>query len=170
MRPFGLAVKPVANVGSMPMEHETPESAMDERPQTARILGTNVKTLRQARGWTQVELAGRLSQLGIDLHQTTVAKLEAGNRPVSTDELHALASVLEVEYEHLMPARVSLRDESEALRTARLTSELAQAEHRLAEQRADEASEEANRARERAEEAKQRAHEALHRFLELNAK
>ncbi|MCW2651571.1 MAG: hypothetical protein QOE41_4618 [Mycobacterium sp.] len=47
------------------------------------VFGTTVKDLRRARGWTQEELAKRLTAAGYPMHQTTVAKMESGTRPTT---------------------------------------------------------------------------------------
>lgn len=64
--------------------------------QAAIEFGRRVKQLRRAEGLTQAQLAERLSQWGRSYHQTTVAKLEAGTRPTSLEELIPLAAALGV--------------------------------------------------------------------------
>jgi transcriptional regulator with XRE-family HTH domain len=56
-----------------------------------KILGQKVRQLRTERGWTQEQLAEKLNGLGWTMHQTTVAKLEAGARPIRIAEADALA-------------------------------------------------------------------------------
>ena len=56
-----------------------------------KILGQKVRQLRTERGWTQEQLAEKLNCLGWTMHQTTVAKLEAGARPIRIAEADALA-------------------------------------------------------------------------------
>jgi transcriptional regulator with XRE-family HTH domain len=58
-----------------------------------RVLCQKVAQLREERGWSQAELARRLSAIGFEMHQTTVAKLEAGKRPLRVAEAFALAQV-----------------------------------------------------------------------------
>jgi transcriptional regulator with XRE-family HTH domain len=58
-----------------------------------RVLCQKVAQLREERGWSQAELARRLSAVGFEMHQTTVAKLEAGKRPLRVAETFALAEV-----------------------------------------------------------------------------
>ena len=71
--------------------------------QTA-YFGRRVRSFRKARGLTQEDLAMVLgAQHQVFLHQTTVAKLESGNRPTNVPELFALASALGVSYEELLP-------------------------------------------------------------------
>jgi transcriptional regulator with XRE-family HTH domain len=56
-----------------------------------RILGKKVRQLRIERGWTQEQLAEKLNEAGWPMHQTTVAKIEAGTRPIRVAEADALA-------------------------------------------------------------------------------
>lgn len=64
--------------------------------QAALDFGRRVKRLRKDVGLTQKELADRLSQWGRSYHQTTVAKLESGNRPTTLEELIPLSVALGV--------------------------------------------------------------------------
>jgi len=61
-----------------------------------RLVGLRVRELRAARGWSQEALGRRMTSLGYPMHQTTVAKLEAGTRPLRVSELVALADILGV--------------------------------------------------------------------------
>lgn len=58
-----------------------------------RIMVEKFRTLREERGWSQVELSERLADFGIDMHQTTIAKLEAGKRPLRVSEMFGLSHV-----------------------------------------------------------------------------
>lgn len=60
------------------------------------LFGGRVKDLRQAKGWTQDELARRMTAAGYAMHQTTVAKTESGTRPTNVGEIAALAAVFEM--------------------------------------------------------------------------
>lgn len=56
----------------------------------------NVQRLREAKGWSQGELARRMATAGWDgFHQTTISRIEKGQRPVRLAEARALAQVLE---------------------------------------------------------------------------
>ena len=57
-----------------------------------RIIGAKVRQLRMERGWSQLDLAQRLDELGWPLHQTNISKLEAGKRPIRVAEADALAT------------------------------------------------------------------------------
>jgi len=51
------------------------------------------RILREDRGWSQQELSEKLAQWGVDMHQTTVAKMEKGKRPLRVAEMFALSHV-----------------------------------------------------------------------------
>jgi transcriptional regulator with XRE-family HTH domain len=59
-------------------------------------FGVQVRDLRRARGWTQDDLAERLTAAGFPIHQTTVAKMEGGTRPTNVGEIAALAELFDV--------------------------------------------------------------------------
>lgn len=67
-------------------------------------FGDRVRKLRKAKGLTQSELGQALGALGADMHQTTVAKIENGTRPTVVHEVWALAKILDVDYDALLPA------------------------------------------------------------------
>lgn len=60
-----------------------------------RRFGRRLKDLRTAKGWTQDDLAKRMTAAGHPLHQTTVAKIESGNRPTPVGEIAVLAAILD---------------------------------------------------------------------------
>ena len=59
-------------------------------------FGEKVRQWRRVRGWSQEELAEMMTMLGFDMHQTTVAKLERGARPLRVSEAVALSQVFGV--------------------------------------------------------------------------
>lgn len=59
-------------------------------------FAASVKRLREAKGWSQGELAKRMTNAGFDgFHQTTISRIEKGERPVRIGEARGLARVLE---------------------------------------------------------------------------
>lgn len=76
------------------MEESSPEA-----------LGQRVKEIRERKGWFQQDLADRLGAAGYPMNRVTVAKVEAGKRGVTVDDLLALAAVLNVS-----PVRLMLPD------------------------------------------------------------
>jgi transcriptional regulator with XRE-family HTH domain len=61
-----------------------------------RRFGEVVRGWRQDRNWSQEDVAERLRHQGFDMHQTTVAKIERGARPLRVAEATALAEVFEM--------------------------------------------------------------------------
>lgn len=51
------------------------------------------QVLRKERGWSQLDVSEKLAEWGIEMHQTTVAKMEKGKRPLRVAEMFALAHV-----------------------------------------------------------------------------
>lgn len=51
------------------------------------------QVLRKERGWSQLDVSEKLAEWGVDMHQTTVAKMEKGKRPLRVAEMFALAHV-----------------------------------------------------------------------------
>jgi transcriptional regulator with XRE-family HTH domain len=54
-------------------------------------MGAKFRALREERGWSQSEMAEQLGRWGFDLHQTAIAKIEAGKRPIRVAEMYAFA-------------------------------------------------------------------------------
>lgn len=66
----------------------------DEHIDRERRAGAAVKRWRIQRGLSQRQLANALSYQGLNMHQTTIAKLEKGKRPLRLAELDAICDVL----------------------------------------------------------------------------
>ena len=64
-------------------------------------IGANIRKWRGARGMTQEELSAQLQIRGCDISRGTLAKIEAGIRHISADELHAIKAILEITYDEL---------------------------------------------------------------------
>lgn len=57
------------------------------------LVGRKFASLREERGWSQHDVAVRMTDVGFNMHQTTVAKLEGGKRPLRFAEMAALSSI-----------------------------------------------------------------------------
>ncbi len=68
-----------------------------------QYIGQSVARVRRGRGWTQERLATAMDVRGFPMHQTTVAKLEGGTRPIRVNELFALAEIFGLSPAHLLP-------------------------------------------------------------------
>jgi transcriptional regulator with XRE-family HTH domain len=58
-----------------------------------KSFGDKVRQWRRARNWSQDDLASLLRRQGFDMHQTTVAKIERGTRPLRVAEAAAIANI-----------------------------------------------------------------------------
>lgn len=67
-----------------------------------RAVGQNIRTLREATGFTQEMLAAKLQVLGCDITRSAVAKIEVGQRHLYPDELILLKKILAVSYDQLL--------------------------------------------------------------------
>ncbi|MGB3482469.1 MAG: helix-turn-helix transcriptional regulator [Mycobacterium sp.] len=61
-----------------------------------RDFGRILRDWRQDRNWSQDDVAEKLRRQGFEMHQTTVAKIERGARPLRVAEASALADVFEM--------------------------------------------------------------------------
>ena len=64
-----------------------------------------MRTERERHGWSQAETAKRLSDMGIPMHWTTVAKIEKGDRSVRIDEAAGIADLFGVSVDALLGRR-----------------------------------------------------------------
>ncbi|MFC9518558.1 helix-turn-helix domain-containing protein [Nocardiaceae bacterium NPDC056970] len=68
---------------------KTPSMSDDDR------FAENMKLLREQRGWSQGEMARQMQRAGWGtFHQTTISRIEKGDRPVRVGEAGAIAEVL----------------------------------------------------------------------------
>jgi transcriptional regulator with XRE-family HTH domain len=61
------------------------------------VLARRLRELRETARLTQRQLADRMTGAGYQMHQTTIAKIEAGQRPVIVGEAVALARIIGVD-------------------------------------------------------------------------
>lgn len=92
-------------------------------------FGANVRRLREARGLSQHELARRLADVGLEgFHQTTVSRIEKGERPARLGEAKAIAQLLDSTIENMLTQGESAAEATRGLilRTNDLTAMTAQ--------------------------------------------
>lgn len=82
------------------MTETTPE-AQSARSGALRF-SKRVRELRKSQGWTQSDLAKRMTAAGYPMHLTTIAKLEAATRPTPVEEAYALAAIFELPVTELL--------------------------------------------------------------------
>lgn len=115
-------------------------------------VGARVRALREAKGWSQQEIADRMKRRGFDWMQSTVAKTEAAARPIRINEAFALARVFDESINALIYEE-SVRGN---LEHAVFVAEDAVAEAESRVQDAEQALQQARRALEKAEESRDR--------------
>lgn len=105
----------------------------DERGPEA-TLAEELRKWRAARGWSQQDVADRMSRnFGYGWHQTTVARIEGRARPLRLNETVALAMLFDVDLAQLLRPPQATVAEIEQLR--RREAELTAREQALAEMR-----------------------------------
>ena len=67
-------------------------------------VAKSIRSLREGRGITQQQLGSDLSLSGFGMHQMTVARLEAGVKPLRLNEVAAIAAYFELPIEALWQA------------------------------------------------------------------
>jgi len=66
-------------------------------PATVRqVYSKRLGAIRRGRGWTQQQLAAAMAGVGFPVNRATIAKIEAGKRPMEVAELVAFATALDV--------------------------------------------------------------------------
>ncbi len=72
---------------------------MGQRIKADKSIGGNISKYRNARGMTQEQLSAQLQVRGCDISRGTLAKIEAGIRHVSVEELNTIKAVLGISYD-----------------------------------------------------------------------
>ncbi len=70
------------------------------------VIGSQVRKLREQKGWNQNQLTAKLQLAGWDTSQGSLSRLENGERRVPDLELLVLADVLDAKLEDLFPKDV----------------------------------------------------------------
>lgn len=65
---------------------------------TGKIVGENIRRVRKERHLTQEQLSAQLQVKGWDVSRGTLAKLEAGIRHITLDELKMIKDILNMDY------------------------------------------------------------------------
>ncbi len=64
-----------------------------------KTIGGNIRRARNKCNFTQEQLVAKLQVIGCDISRGTLAKIEAGIRHISVEELKAVKEVLQMNYE-----------------------------------------------------------------------
>lgn len=79
------------------MEHSG--DMMSQSIKADKTIGENIRKWRSAKGMTQEQLSAQLQVRGCDISRGTLAKIEAGIRHISVEELNAIKAVLDIAYD-----------------------------------------------------------------------
>ena len=71
-------------------------------PQIERMVGNNLRIIRERTRMTQNEVAAKLQVAGCDITRSALAKIEVGQRHLYPDEIIALRTILNVSYDEIL--------------------------------------------------------------------
>jgi transcriptional regulator with XRE-family HTH domain len=151
--PSWVAAQPRRACIINPVEDNQPHGSA--RPDPEVMAGRALRRLRISRHWSQDEAAKRMQAYGYDFHQTTIAKIEAAQRPIRVRELADFAALYGVAVQELIYPRVGSLNEIDQ-EIASLEAHLSQVELKL---------EAASRDLDRAAAALSHAQEARERYM-----
>lgn len=66
-----------------------------------KILGDNIKKLREKKGWTQEQMSAKLQTAGCDITRSALAKIEVGQRHIYSYEIKIIKEVLSITYDEI---------------------------------------------------------------------
>lgn len=75
---------------------------MEQSIKVGSGLGEKIRKARNAKDWTQDELAAKLQVNGCDMERYTVSRIENGKRHITVAELHILKELLGMCYEDFL--------------------------------------------------------------------
>ncbi|MBE6847944.1 MAG: helix-turn-helix transcriptional regulator [Ruminococcus sp.] len=70
-------------------------------PTIEKLVGSNIRKLREAANLTQEQVAAKLQVQGCDITRSAVAKIEVGQRHLYPDEIILLRQILGTSYEDI---------------------------------------------------------------------
>lgn len=68
---------------------------------TEKLVGNNIRLLREKAKLTQEQLAARLQIRGCDITRSALAKIEVGQRHIYPDEIILLKDILSCDYDEI---------------------------------------------------------------------
>lgn len=93
-----------------------------------KTIGANLRAQRERSGLSQAEVAALASAAGLSsFHQTTIARIERGERPLRATEALMLARILETSLEYLAETGATVSARAELRRMGELSAELSRA-------------------------------------------
>ncbi len=70
-------------------------------PKVEKMVGNNIRRLRESKGITQEQLAAKLQLNGCDITRSALAKIEVGQRHLYPDEIILIKQILHISYDEL---------------------------------------------------------------------
>jgi transcriptional regulator with XRE-family HTH domain len=119
------------------------------------MAGKRLRELRNARGWPLREVAEQMRAFGYTWHQTVVAKIETGQRPIRLSEAIDLARLFGVTLEDLVPPSGDATDTRRRIALAEQALTVTQMQYSQARAALDKAEAECAALAEQEREAKQ---------------
>lgn len=71
-----------------------------------KLVGNNIRRLREKVGLTQEQLSANLQLRGCDITRSAVAKIEVGQRHIYPDEIFLLRDILRATYEEIFDIKL----------------------------------------------------------------
>lgn len=71
------------------------------------LIGPRVREVRTDKGWTQAEFAAKLGERGWHCSEDYIARIEAGEEPISDAQFLMLGIILEVDHVDLFPPHLA---------------------------------------------------------------
>ena len=71
---------------------------MNQGIKASKTIGANIRHFREERHYTQEAFAAKLQCHGCDISRSTLAKIEAGIRHLSVDEIETIRMLLVMDY------------------------------------------------------------------------
>jgi transcriptional regulator with XRE-family HTH domain len=115
------------------MNDEPRPSVGQKMPTLEQLAARQLRLLRQARGWSQQEVAEKLRAYGYDWSQATVTRLESASRPIRLNELADLAALYGVKVTQFFEPYVPEDQEALAVEIEVVTEEHERLKGRLAQ-------------------------------------
>lgn len=67
-----------------------------------KMIGNNIRIIREQKGYTQEYLASQLQLCGCDITRSAIAKIEVGQRHLYPDEIILIKTILNVSYDSIL--------------------------------------------------------------------
>ena len=74
---------------------------MDMNQTVEKKIGSNIRKIRETKGYTQDLLAAKLQLKGCDITRSAVAKIEVGQRHLYPDEIILIREILNTTFEEI---------------------------------------------------------------------